>query len=1052
MDAVHGDLASHSPGFSALQDLLDSGATSRLSTTPPSTVRGGAVRYRALPEPLLYPTKSFLETNMLGKTARKSYRQGERPRIRVTVVHGDLRYASYPIVVGHYEGDTIIGAEAQVDELMRGALRQRYALGIYPGEFGSVAVILQKPSAVQKALALPSRAIVIGLGKWGELSAERLSALLRRAAIEYVLEHRDNLEPAPEGQASEKIGVSVLLIGGNSATNIAIGDSIGAILRAIAQANRELAEGNAGASTIEEVEIIELYADTAIEAAHAVKRLAPLIGTELTTDIDAAPLLKRGRDGRRRLASTAGRDAWRRWEVSVVAPPRKAEPACLPKPLADRLKRAVLASDSADAELLAALAELAITGPAEPAEAHREIKFLTLGDRARAEVTSQQRQPELVERLIADSISKPHFGEEESRVLFELMVPNELKSGLAQVDNLVLVLDAECAAYPWELMSAGDKPLCIDKSLVRQLQTSKYRAQIGTRAGTAAYVVGDPKVGPPFGQLPGAAAEATTVYEQLRGRFDVAAPAKRPTALQVLSGLYAEPYRIVHLAGHGDYKPPATEGGKARSGMVLDNGVFLTAVEVGQMQQVPELVFLNCCHIGQTGPEATATPTVEFNRLAASISRELIEMGVRAVVAAGWAVDDAAAENFAQRFYEKMLGDETFGRALKAARIHTYQQFRGSNTWGAYQAYGDPDYRLNQPGTGTAPTGLGQVDVAEFIQAVENIGRRAEEGHTSTALSKEVEPLDALVRDCPIEWRDQTDVRMAIGFAYARLKKFDKASENLIETLAAEGDTSTTTMRAVEQLANYEARHAERIAADEPARAGELFECAILRLKQLLAVAKTTERHSLLGATYKRRAATEANPEAARAALAEASDHYRKAYLYKLERQGLDPYPTLNWLTLAALLGEDVPDADELLERCEAAARELFFADRKFFTAMGIADAELVRAFRSGRLCEDGQAGANEVARLENRFQEVNDLAGPTVSELDSVVNQIAVTGKLLGRIWPNRASTGVTVDRLDELRRRLAGVERSEPETDTPDPSGGDQPTRIPGGEDMSG
>ena len=37
---------------------------------------------------------------------------------------------------------------------------------------------------------------------------------------------------------------------------------------------------------------------------------------------------------------------------------------------------------------------------------------------------------------------------------------------------------------------------------------------------------------------------------------------------------------------------------------MLDNGVFLTAVEVGQMQQVPELVFLNCCHIGQTGPEA----------------------------------------------------------------------------------------------------------------------------------------------------------------------------------------------------------------------------------------------------------------------------------------------------------------------------------------------------------------------------------------------------------------------------------------------------------------
>src|SRR6185437_3051610 len=115
----------------------------------------------------------------------------------------------------------------------------------------------------------------------------------------------------------------------------------------------------------------------------------------------------------------------------------------------------------------------------------------------------------------------PRFRPEESRVLFELTVPNELKSGLAQVDNLVLVVDAESAAYPWELMNPGDKPLCIAKALVRQLKTTNYRPQIGARAGTAAYVVGDPLVSPPYTQLPGAAAEATAVYDLLRTTFDV---------------------------------------------------------------------------------------------------------------------------------------------------------------------------------------------------------------------------------------------------------------------------------------------------------------------------------------------------------------------------------------------------------------------------------------------------------------------------------------------------------------------------------------------------
>ncbi|KLO52731.1 hypothetical protein ACT17_12680 [Mycolicibacterium conceptionense] len=1068
MDAVHGDLASHEPSFPALQDLLDSGATSRLSDTPLTASRGSPHDFRALPEPVLYPTETSLAADLLGKTARKPYQVGTQPSFRVSVVHDDLRYARYPIVVGHYEGDTIIGAEAQLDGLLRGALTERYALGLYPGEFGSVAVILRKPTAVQKALALPTGAVVVGLGKWGELSAGQLSDLLRRAALQYVLERRDGLGGAADAEpAAQKIGLSVLLVGGNSTANIAVGDSVGAILRAIGQANRELAEGNSNALTIQEVEIVELYADTAIEAAHAVNRLAPLIGKELGTEIEATQLLRHGREGRRRLTASAGRQhAWRRWEVSVVEPPRKSPSACLPKPLAERLKRAVLETDNADAELLAALAELAISGPAEPAEAHREIRFLTLSDRARAEATSQQRQPELVDRLIKSSISQTSFRSDESRVLFELTVPNELKSGLAQVDNLVLVLDAESAAYPWELMSAGNEALCIDKALVRQLQTTKYRPQIGARAGTSAYVVGDPLVSAPFRQLPGAMAEAGAVYDQLRGRFDVQKPATKPSALEVLAGLYQKPYRIVHLAGHGHYEPPTTADGKARSGMVLDNGVFLTAVEVGQMQQVPELVFLNCCHIGQTGPETpTRTPAVEFNRLAASVSRELIEMGVRAVVAAGWAVDDVAAKEFAQKFYECMLAGESFGFALKSARCHTYDLFPQSNTWGAYQAYGDPDYRLDPTTSGSPSASPGRVDIAEFIDAVNHVGRKPETGAT-TPFSRGplVEQLNALVQECPADWLEQTDVQMAIGYAYGNLRRFDDARRYLIAALAGEGETSTTTMRAVEQLANFEARMANDIAATDPDYAQELYASAIERLERLLAVSQTAERYNLLGGAYKRRAAGESTGRTARKMLLRACEHYRQAHLLTLQRQRIDPYAVLNWLTLATILDEQVPDADALIDRCVTTAHEQFSIDRRFYTAVSIADAALVRALRSGRLGQNGQAGEQEVAQLLAHFQEVVVLAVPSLGNLDSVCTHLDVTGKLLTKIQPNRASSRMTVANLAELCRRISGDQRnghvvepvaaasrngSAPKAATGRPK---PPRRRPGGEGISG
>lgn len=1011
MAAAHGDLAAHRPGFAALTDLLETGTTARLSDVAPSVTRGGPASYLARPQSVLYPTETSLAPGVLGMTASGPQRRRTNPTFRVSVVHGDLRYASHPIVVGHYEGDTIVGTEAQVDQRLGGALAQRYALGLYPGETRSVAVVLREPTPVEKLLCLPTGAVAMGLGKWGELTAAELGDLLRRAALHYVLQLRDRTPAPSEVKTTPTVGLSVLLIGGSSTTNIEIADSVGAILRAIAQLHRELG-GSGGA--VEEVEIIELYADRAIEAAHALNRLAPVIGAELDVDIEAEPLLKRGREGRRRLRSTTHRDAWRRWEVSVQTP-APVPPPRLPKPLADRLKRAVVESGNADAELVAALAELAIGGPAQTDAQHCKIKYLTLSERARAEATTQHRQPELVNRLIKGSISQTQFRPEESRVLFELMIPNELKSGLAQVDKLVLVVDAEAAAYPWELMSRGDTALCLEKAIIRQLQTARYRPQIGARAGKAAYVVGDPLVSAPLTQLPGAQAEADAVYAVLSKRFDVKKPLTRPTALQVLAGLYEKPYRILHLAGHGYYESPATAGEDARSGMVLDNGVYLTAVEVQQMQQVPELVFLNCCYLGQTGPESSSG--VEFNRLAASVSRELIEMGVRAVVAAGWAVEDAAAKVFATAFYEGMLEGQTFGRAVKAARERTHDEFPDTNTWGAYQAYGDPDYQLDPTdGTGVARSQQ-RVDPAELVQAVHDVGLGATRGPDTAAAG-----LKELVDGSPPEWLTQTDVLMEIGDTYGKLGLFEAGMPYLEAAVHSEAEDSTTTLRAVEMLANSEARLADQIADRDCERARALLAGAGTRLERLIDIAETAERRALLGGVYKRRAAAEPDPVRAREVLSRSAENYRRAHLRDLERQSFDPYPVLNWLTGTTLLGEQVPDADVLIERCRTNARDRFQSERWFMRAATLADVEFVRALMSGVLGEADEGGDHEADRLVAMYREVIAKAAPDARDLDSVLRQLDITGRLLGKLRPDEPATAVTTARLTRLCRGIRG------------------------------
>jgi CHAT domain-containing protein len=167
--------------------------------------------------------------------------------------------------------------------------------------------------------------------------------------------------------------------------------------------------------------------------------------------------------------------------------------------------------------------------------------------------------------------------------------------------------------------------------------------------------------------LTGAEEEAGAVVEALnRHGYQVESSiGQGRKALDVITPLYQKPYRIVHIAAHGLFEQPAADS-VTRTGVVLSDGLLLGAAEIGQMEIVPDLVFLNCCHLAKANP----TP-VAYNRLAYSISRELIEIGVRSVIAAGWAVDDDAALTFADAFYRCILQDKLqFGLSQTRQQHH----------------------------------------------------------------------------------------------------------------------------------------------------------------------------------------------------------------------------------------------------------------------------------------------------------------------------------------------------------------------------------------------
>src|SRR5262249_53844132 len=155
-------------------------------------------------------------------------------------------------------------------------------------------------------------------------------------------------------------------------------------------------------------------------------------------------------------------------------------------------------------------------------------------------------------------------------------------------------------------------------------------------------------------------------------------------------------------------------------GVVLSNNNFLGASEIEAMRAVPELVFVNCCHLGAYDPKLLqSNPKLRYDRakFASGVADALIKIGVRCVVAAGWAVDDLAARTFATTFYTSILRGIRFIDAVAEAR----QAIRSNsnNTWAAYQCYGDPDWVFRRNvGDSDAPASTPSDSVTDIASPI----------------------------------------------------------------------------------------------------------------------------------------------------------------------------------------------------------------------------------------------------------------------------------------------------------------------------------------------
>ena len=117
-------------GFRAYANLLERGATDDLPKEW-HPAKSAPPRVSLEEGPVIFPTATELVDAALGLTPRRG-REQRRAGLRLSVVHGSLQNARFPVVVGHYFGDPITGAEAVLDRALGGRLSRRFGAGIYP--------------------------------------------------------------------------------------------------------------------------------------------------------------------------------------------------------------------------------------------------------------------------------------------------------------------------------------------------------------------------------------------------------------------------------------------------------------------------------------------------------------------------------------------------------------------------------------------------------------------------------------------------------------------------------------------------------------------------------------------------------------------------------------------------------------------------------------------------------------------------------------------------------------------------------------------------------
>lgn len=251
--------------------------------------------------------------------------------------------------------------------------------------------------------------------------------------------------------------------------------------------------------------------------------------------------------------------------------------------------------------------------------------------------------------------------------------------GLPPKGNLLIVPHGALHYVPFNALGNGTDSV-IDRYSLRLLPSASVMSFLNQRkaSGKGLIIFGNPDLGDPQYDLPGAQKEAAEIARLRPGSTVLLRSEASKTAAQKIAGNYA----YLHFASHGKFDPAKP----LQSGIYLANDKetgasgTLTVDDLYSLQLNADLVTLSACE--------TALGNIDNGDDVVGLTRGFFYAGVSSIVSSLWPVDDNATYQLMTRFYGE-LDKSPKAEALRKAQLAVKAKYPHPFYWAAFELTGN---------------------------------------------------------------------------------------------------------------------------------------------------------------------------------------------------------------------------------------------------------------------------------------------------------------------------------------------------------------------------